>query len=97
MAPSAAVQKNHPTVGTIVNGALVEREIPATIVTDNQLEFLLREADFTSASRMAQAVNEKYPESATAIDSTTVRIQNPHQFLSAPKIDFVSDVAKASN
>jgi len=36
-AGGATVQKNHPTVGTIINGALVEREIPATIINDHHL------------------------------------------------------------
>ena len=87
----ASVQKNHPTVGTLVNGALVEREIPATIVTDNQLEFLLREPDFTSAARMARAVNDKYPASSIAIDSTTVRVQIPTNWVGS-QIDFVSQI-----
>ncbi len=63
-AGGATVQKNHPTVGTIINGALVEREIPATIVSDNHLELLLRDPDFTSASRMAAAVNVKFADFA---------------------------------
>lgn len=87
----ASVSKNHPTVGTIINGALVEREIPMTIVSDNQIEFLLREADFTSASRMAEAVNVKFPESSTALDSTTVRIQIPTNWVGS-QVDFISAV-----
>src|SRR5580692_7094485 len=59
----ATVQKNHPTVGQISGGALVEREIPAEIVSDHHVDLLLREPDFTSAARMAAAINEKYPES----------------------------------
>src|SRR6266852_8141402 len=39
----ASVQKNHPTVGQIVDGALVEQEIPAHIISDHHLELLLRE------------------------------------------------------
>ncbi|HWD19745.1 MAG TPA: flagellar basal body P-ring protein FlgI [Verrucomicrobiae bacterium] len=88
---SATVQKNHPTVGTIVNGALVEREIPATIVSDNSLEFLLREPDFTSAARMALAINEKFPQSAIALDSTTVRVQIPTNWVGS-QVDYVSQV-----
>lgn len=73
----ANVTKNHPTVGTIVNGALVEREIPATIVHDNSIEFLLREPGFTTAARMATAINEKFPGSAHALDATSIRVQLP--------------------
>lgn len=83
-AGGATVQKNHPTVGTIINGALVEREIPATVINDNHVELLLRDPDFTSAARMAQAVNEKFPDSSMAMDSTSVRVQVPTNWLADP-------------
>jgi flagellar P-ring protein precursor FlgI len=73
----ATVTKNHPTVGTIVNGANVEREIPATMVKDNSIELLLREPGFTSASRLAAAINAKFPGNAQAVDSTSVKIRLP--------------------
>jgi flagellar P-ring protein precursor FlgI len=87
----ASVQKNHPTVGTIVNGGLVEREIPATIISDNHLELVLRNPDFTSASRMAAAVNEKFHASSLAVDSTTVRVGLPHDWAGST-VDFISEV-----
>jgi flagellar P-ring protein FlgI len=87
----ASVQKNHPTVGQIIDGALVEREIPANIVSENHLELLLREPDFTSASRLAASVNEKFSNSAHAIDSTTVQVQVPENWTGAP-IDFISQI-----
>src|SRR5471032_1442622 len=52
-AGGATVQKNHPTVGIISNGAIVEREIPATFVHDGHLALSLHNPDFTSAARMA--------------------------------------------
>lgn len=73
----ATVQKNHPTTGQIIGGALVEREIPATIVRNEHIELLLREPDFTSAARVAAAINQKFPESAIALDSTSVRVRIP--------------------
>lgn len=85
----ATVQKNHPTVGQIAGGALVEREIPAQIVSDHQLELILREADFTSAARLATALNQKWTNSALAIDSTTVRVRMPDEFESSP-VTFVA-------
>jgi flagellar P-ring protein precursor FlgI len=87
----ATVQKNHPTVGSIVNGALVEREIPATIVNDNHIELLLRNPDFTSASRMAAALNAKFPASSLAVDSTTVRVAIPVTW-AASAVDFISQI-----
>jgi len=87
----ATVQKNHPTVGQIVDGALVEREIPSEIVSDHHIELLLREPDFTSASRMAAAINEKFTNSALALDSTTIRVQMPSDMEGSP-VDFISQV-----
>jgi flagellar P-ring protein precursor FlgI len=87
----ATVQKNHPTVGIITGGAVVERDIPATVVTDNHLELLLRDPDFTSASRMAAAVNIKFPASALAVDSTTVRVRVPEDWAGS-QVDFISQV-----
>jgi flagellar P-ring protein precursor FlgI len=87
----ASVQKNHPTVGTIINGALVNQEIPATIVNDNHLELLLREPDFTSASRMAAVLNTKFPASSVAVDSTTVRVGIPKTW-TASSVDFISQI-----
>jgi flagellar P-ring protein precursor FlgI len=87
----ATIQKNHPTVGQIADGALVEREIPAEIVNDHHVELLLRDSDFTSAARMAGAINEKFAGSAQALDSTTVRVRVPEEWESSP-VDFVSQI-----
>ena len=85
----ATVQKNHPTVGQISGGAIVEREIEATIVRENAIDLLLREPDFTTAAKMAAALNEKYPGSSQALDSTTIRVGVPETMRSSP-IDFVA-------
>lgn len=85
----ATVQKNHPTVGQIADGALVEREIPAQIVSDHHLELILREADFTTSARLAMALNDKFTNSAQALDSSTVRVRVPDEFESAP-VNFIS-------
>ena len=73
----ATVTKNHPTVGQIIGGALVEQEIPTVLVRERSIELLLREPDFTSSARMAEAINEKFAGSAKSIDSTTVRVAVP--------------------
>jgi flagellar P-ring protein precursor FlgI len=85
----ASVQKNHPTVGQIADGALVEKEIPAQIVSDHHLELILREADFTTSARLAVALNDKFTNSSQALDSTTVRVRVPDEFESAP-VNFIS-------
>ncbi len=84
----ASVQKNHPTVGQIANGALVEREIPAQIVSDHHLELILRDADFTTAARMAFALNDRFTNSSMALDSATVRVRVPEEFEATP-VNFI--------
>jgi flagellar P-ring protein precursor FlgI len=79
-AGGATVQKNHPTVGSISNGAIVEREIPSDFVRDNTVRLLLHNPDFTSAARMADAINEKFPLSAHATDAATVKVTLPEEY-----------------
>ena len=79
-AGGATVQKNHPTVGIISGGALVEREIPAQIVTNNAVELLLLNADYASAARMAEAVNGVFPGTALAKNASAVNIAVPEEY-----------------
>ena len=79
-AGGATVQKNHPTVGQISNGAIVEREIPTQIVHDDTMRLLLQNPDFTSAARMADAINQRWPALAQAIDAATVQVKVPANF-----------------
>ena len=76
----ATVQKNHPTVGTIPNGAIVEREIPMQIVQNGSVNLNLREADYISAARMAEAINRVFPNTAIARDGRTVNVIVPPEY-----------------
>lgn len=87
----ATVQKNHPTTGQIIGGAIVEQEIPATIVRENTMELLLRQADFTSAARIAAAINQKFTNCAQALDMCTVKVKIPDWALENP-IDFIARI-----
>jgi flagellar P-ring protein FlgI len=86
---SASVQKNHPTVATIAGGALVEREIATRIVENQEVELLLRDPDFTSAARLAAAINDRFKDSARAIDTTSVKVRVPDG-LELAAVDFVA-------
>ncbi len=56
-ASGSAVTKNHPTVGSVPGGALVERPVPTTLVRDGRLTISLNEPDFTTANRLASQIN----------------------------------------
>jgi flagellar P-ring protein precursor FlgI len=88
-AGGATVTKNHPTTAQIINGALVEKEIPTQFVRDNSIELLLRDPSFNSASAMAAAINEVFTNSAHAVDSSTVQVRMPEGTEASP-VDFIS-------
>ncbi len=79
-AGGATVQKNHPTVGIISGGALVEREIASEIVTDRAVQLLLLNPDYASAARIAEAINNVFPKSALARNASTVNICVPDAY-----------------
>lgn len=85
----ATVTKNHPTTAQIVNGALVEREIPTQFVHDHSIELLLRDPSFNSAAAMAAAINQVFTNTAEAVDSTTVKVQMPNGAETDP-VDFIA-------
>ena len=51
------VQKNFPTAGRVVGGAMIEREVISNFNQKRTLSLVLRNPDFTTASRMAEAIN----------------------------------------
>jgi flagellar P-ring protein precursor FlgI len=55
---AAKVTRGVPTVGRISNGALIEREIEFALNRLNTVRLALRNADFTTAKRIAAAVND---------------------------------------
>ena len=80
-AAGGGVQKNHPTVGRIPQGALVEKEIPFSLNTDKPLLMSLEKADFITASRIAKKINDTLnKEIAYASDPRNVRLEIPPQF-----------------
>ncbi len=72
---AGSVQRGVPTAARIANGAIVEREIPYTISGRNALRLALRNPDFTTARRIAAAINRQArAQVATATDPRTVAL-----------------------
>lgn len=75
------VVKNHPTVGRITGGATVEREIPMSIVDKDEFTIILNDPDFSTANRMAEAINQHLGKGvADALDAGTLRFKVPESF-----------------
>jgi flagellar P-ring protein FlgI len=74
-------QKNHPTVGTIPNGALVEQAVVVPLQLREQLHFVLHQPDFTTAQAVSKAMNERIGQGvASSQDSRTVLVNVPEDF-----------------
>jgi flagellar P-ring protein precursor FlgI len=78
---------NHPTVGRVPNGAIVERGAPS-VLSQAGVRLQLRHSDFTTAARIASAINEKYAEPgqrlAKAENSALVAVAFPAAFREQP-------------
>jgi flagellar P-ring protein precursor FlgI len=78
---AASVTKGVPTVGRIANGAIIEREIEFALNRLPNVRLALRNADFTTAKRIAAAVNDFLgSKTAEPIDPSTVQLSIPGEF-----------------
>ncbi len=82
---------NNPTVGRIANGAIVEQEVPNPFSRGDHLTFNLFESDFTTAQRMADAINQFLgPDMAAPVDATSVRVRAPRDV--SQRVAFLSTI-----
>jgi flagellar P-ring protein precursor FlgI len=78
---ASKITRGVPTVGRIANGGVVEREIDFALNKLQTLRLSLRNPDFTTARRMAAAINEFVGgDSAEPTDPSTVVLQIPARF-----------------
>jgi flagellar P-ring protein FlgI len=78
---AAKIVRGVPTVGRISNGALIEREIEFNLNRQSQLRMALRNPDFTTAKRIAAAINDYIGvPTAEPLDPSTIGITVPQQY-----------------
>lgn len=84
------VTKNVPTNAMISNGAIVEKEVPYTLGNLSTLRLSLKNPDFTTAKRIADAINtlpiQDTSSLAEALDSTTIQISIPEPYRKNPSL-----------
>ncbi len=91
---AASAQKNHPTAGRVPEGALVERELPNVLAGRNRLRLNLHDPDFTTASRIAAAVNERFKSDiASCSDAGSVEIDVPGNY-QGKTVNFLASLEK---
>jgi flagellar P-ring protein precursor FlgI len=80
-ASGSSVQKNHPTVGSISKGALIEREVPLSLDGKKELALSLFQPDFTTAENVKEVINRTMGGPISkCLDSGTVQIAIPSSF-----------------
>lgn len=87
-----SVEINHPTVGRVPNGGLVERTVAMDLGTNGALTLMLRQDDFTTASRLSRAVNELFGNgTARALDGRNITVQIPHKYMD-DNVGFIAEL-----
>ena len=80
---------NVPTVGRVPRGATVERMVETPFQSTDNVLLNLHQADFSTAMRVADAVNEVFgPEVAVPLDASTIKVRAPID--PSQKVSFVS-------
>jgi len=78
---SASISQGVATAGRISNGALVEREINFKLAALDHVKLSLRNPDFTTANRVASAINAFLGENAASSnDPATVELSKPKTY-----------------
>jgi flagellar P-ring protein FlgI len=88
---------NHPTVGRIANGAIVERASPSMSFT-TEVRLQLKQADFTTAARITDALNRQFGSDspvAHAQDAAGVTVSIPKQY-SSRSTEFIAALESIS-
>lgn len=87
---------NHPTAGRVPNGAIVERPAPS-VEPVARIKLQLKQADFTTAARIADAINQRFGEGATpparADNSAVITVETPDLF-KGKVVEFLGELEK---
>ncbi|NOX76225.1 MAG: flagellar basal body P-ring protein FlgI [Gammaproteobacteria bacterium] len=88
-AAGSSITVNVPSVGRIANGATVERSVPNAFGNGNHVTLNLRQPDFTTAYRVARAINDNIGEgTARALDGASIQVNAPRDL--SQRVEFMS-------
>jgi len=85
-----SVKKNFPTVGRVAGGATIEKELQIDFSQKDELSLYLHHPDFTTASRVSEAINKALTEHvADTSDAGTIHLKVPERY-SGKIVEFVA-------
>ncbi|MEW6246969.1 MAG: flagellar basal body P-ring protein FlgI [Nitrospirota bacterium] len=80
-AGGATVTKNHQAAGVVPGGAIIEKEAAVNIEHWDSVSILLRQGDFTTAIRTAEAIDNMFGRgTAVPVNATLVKSSIPNSF-----------------
>ena len=88
-ADGSSMSVNIPTVGTIPNGATIERMVQTPFITSKNFVMNLHHSDFTTSNRITEEINKVFgPDVAKSLDKTSISVRAPSD--PAQKVSFMS-------
>ncbi len=92
-AAGSEVRRNHTAAGRVPSGVLLERTVEGAFRLDSTVTIILRQPDFTTASRVVGAVNGKFTGAATAVDGSAIAVTIPVEFRQPGRtVEFISSI-----
>jgi len=93
-----SVRQNHSNVGRIPDGCILDRDVGTGLADSTRLTFSLRNGDFTTARRVAEAVNLRFgAEIARPLDAVSVEVAVPDSFsLVGKSVTFAAELENVS-
>jgi flagellar P-ring protein precursor FlgI len=84
--------KNHPNVGNVPNGAIVEKEVPVRLNRKSKLDLLLAIQDITTSKRISDKINETFKANISKAESPSLVTMDIPVDYKDRIIDFMSRV-----
>ena len=90
---AASVTKNHPTVGLIPGGGILERRISTCLRPTDDIHLVLDRPDFMTAVRAAEGINALFADAAIPVDAGLIQVRVPVAYRSTERLAaFVAQV-----
>jgi flagellar P-ring protein precursor FlgI len=94
--PPATVSstRNRMTTARMPGGAIVEKEIPATVFSQGEVTLILKQPDYTACTRIAEAVNKAFVSTnlASPLDAASVKVRVPQDY-AEHVVEFISAIS----
>lgn len=72
-----SVQVNHTNTGRVPNSAIVMRPLSVNMTNVQSMALLMKDPDFTNATRVVEAINTRFPQAAEAEHAGRIRVDVP--------------------